>query len=166
MAMRLRQLTHTDIPFILELERNHAPDKPLYVKYDEKHLNYIFDNVNKCRAYGVFEGNILVGWGSYSSGWSEENAKDGVYEISSVLVDTSQRGKGIGKRLLEHIIDEIQKKPNYQKIYLTVSPMNIPALNLYINNGFVIYNYKENVYGEGTHRVYLVRSEKRKLLME
>ena len=156
--MELKQLWHKDIPLIIGLERDNAPDKPLYKKYDEKALNYIFDNPEKCKAYGVFEENKLIGWGAYRNGWSEDNSEKGVFEISSIVVNASKRGQGIGKMLLDHITKEIQHNANYQKIYLTVSPLNVPALSLYIKNGFVIYDYKPNVYGEGAHRVYLVKS--------
>lgn len=156
--MELKQLSHKDIPLIIALEQLNSPDKLLYKKYDEEALSYIFDNPEKCRAYGIFEENKLLGWGAYRNGWSADNATEGVFEISSIVVDTTKRGQGIGKMLLDHITKEIQKNADFQKIYLTVSPLNVPALSLYIKNGFVIYDYKPNVYGKGAHRVYLVKS--------
>lgn len=156
--MELKQLSRENIPAIIDLERDNAPEEPLYSKYDEEALSYIFDNPENCRAYGVFEEDKLLGWGGYRNGWSEDNADKGVFEISSIVVDLSKRGQGIGKMLLDHITKEIQNNAEYQKIYLTVSPLNLPALTLYIKNGFVIYDYKPNVYGEGAHRVYLVKT--------
>ena len=47
------------------------------------------------------------------------------------------------------------KKKKFTKIYLTVSPLNTGALLLYVKNGFVIFDYKPNVYGPGADRVFL-----------
>jgi len=53
--MTIKQLNKENIPNIIQLEKNHAPDKPHYARYDEKALNFIFDNPTTCKAYGIFE---------------------------------------------------------------------------------------------------------------
>lgn len=154
--MDIQQLSKKNIPDILLLEKNHAPDKPLYAKYDEKALNFIFDNPETCRAYGIFENGKLIAWGCYRTKWKDDNlTQEGTYEISSVVVDSNFRRKGIGKALLNKIIDEIKNNQEFKNIYLTVSPLNLGALLLYLKNGFLIYDFKKNVYGEGADRVYL-----------
>jgi ribosomal protein S18 acetylase RimI-like enzyme len=56
------------------------------------------------------------------------------YVIRHVEVSETQRGKGIGTKLMEHIIDHL--KPKNQPILLYVDPKNTPAVNLYKKLGF------------------------------
>ncbi len=52
------------------------------------------------------------------------------YELSSFVVDSSQRGMGCGKQLLQHAIDNLDLP-----IWLRVHRDN-PACALYLRNGF------------------------------
>lgn len=153
--MELLQLSNQNIKEILSLEKESAPDKPYYSKYDEEALRFIFDNPSKCKAFGMYEGNNLVGWGCYRTQWKDENIKDGVYEVSSIVVHASYRRKGIGQQILHKIIEDIKSIQDYKEIYLTVYPENIAPLFLYLKSGFIIYNYKKDVYGPGSDRIYL-----------
>lgn len=153
--MELKKLTATNIKDVLCLEKDNAPDKPFYLKYNDEALIFIFDNPKTCKAYGLFDNNKLIAWGCYRTQWKDENVKEGVYEISSIVVNKNYRRKGLGKQILNRAIEDIKKGQNYKEIYLTVYPGNLSALLLYLNNGFVIYNYKKDVYGPGSDRVYL-----------
>lgn len=154
--MKIQQLNKENIPDILLLEKHHAPDKPHYAKYDNEALSFIFNNSKTCRAYGIFDDGKLIAWGCYRTNWKDDNlTQEGTYEISSIVVDTTYRRKGIGESLLKKIISEIKKNQNFKNIYLTVSPLNLGALLLYLKNGFLIYDFRKNVYGEGADRVYL-----------
>lgn len=153
--MELHNLSIINIKDILDLERDNAPDKPHYSKYNDEALSFIFDNPKTCKAYGLFDNKKLVAWGCYRTQWKDENVQDGVYEISSIVVNKDYRRAGLGKQILYRIIEDIKKSQNYKEIYLTVYPGNLGALLLYLNTGFVIYNYKKDVYGPGSDRVYL-----------
>ncbi len=152
--MELRRLSKSDIDSIIELEKHHAPDKPHYARYDQEALSFIFDNPESCEAIGLFDEEALVGWGAYRTNWSKYNKERGVYEISSIVVNTNYRRKGLGEKILNRIIEDLKKK-KFTKIYLTVSPLNTGALLLYVKNGFIIFDYKPNVYGPGADRVFL-----------
>lgn len=157
--MKIIQLTREHIPLILALESHSGPDKPLYVRYDETALNFLFDNPEACDAVGILESNKLIGWGAYRNGWLGSNLEAGVYEVSSIVVDNNHRGKGLGKQILQEIIHRIKSSKEFKDIYLTVSPHNTAALLLYLKNGFVINGYKEDAYGPNTDRVYLSLGE-------
>ncbi|MBN1502696.1 GNAT family N-acetyltransferase [Candidatus Woesearchaeota archaeon] len=75
------------------------------------------------------------------------------YEICALVVHKSYRRKGIGKRLLMHTIQKL-KELNPKEIFLSVSQYNIPALILYLKNGFVIVDFKKKVF-DGLDRVYM-----------
>lgn len=153
--LEIKSLSKSDISSILDLENDSAPDRPLYVKYDEKALNFIFDNRQTCQAIGAFEKNQLIGWGSYRNNWKGKNRETGVFEISSIVVHKDHRKKGIGTKILNTIIQTIKQNQNFNQIYLTVSPLNTDAIILYLRNQFVINGFEKDLYGPGTDRVFL-----------
>ena len=59
---------------------------------------------------------------------------EGSFIIRHVEVEPSYRGKGIGTKLMEHIISHL--KPKKLPIQLYVDPTNTPAVNLYKKLGF------------------------------
>lgn len=75
--------------------------------------------------------------------------------MSSIVVDKPHRRKGIGRAILNKIIQDINKNQDYTEIYLTIYPDNLAPLLLYLKSNFVIYNYKKDVYGPGSDRLYL-----------
>ena len=156
--MDIQLLSFTDKDNILKLEVESAPDSPYYYRYsnDVKALDYIFENPISSKAFGVYEKEKLIAWCAYRTKWNDDNSQeDGQYEISSVVVDKSNRRKGIGNKLLKHSIDYIRNHQDFKSIYLTVYPGNIPALIMYLQNGFIIYDFKKDVYGPGSDRLYL-----------
>lgn len=153
--MDIKQLNHQNIKQIIDLESHSAPNVPHYKPYDEEALKFIFDNSKSCRAYGMFDGEKLIGWGAYRTNWSEYNKEEGVYEISSIVIDKDYRRKGYGQQILDRIISEIKSNQSFNKIYLTVSPLNNGALILYLENNFVVYDYKKDIYGPGADRIFL-----------
>ncbi len=58
-------------------------------------------------------------------------------EIKSMRATPESRGKGVGKKLIEHIIS-ISRQRNYEKVYLETGSMMAfePARNLYKKYGF------------------------------
>jgi len=62
----------------------------------------------------------------------------------NVSVDINQRGKGIGKFLMNNII-KIAKKDNCKSIVLDVSNDNNIAVNLYKKSGFDIKKERKSI---------------------
>ena len=58
--------------------------------------------------------------------------------IESVVVFSKHRGKGLGKLLVEHMINEA-KRMNVHSIHLTSNPKRVAANSLYQRIGFVKY---------------------------
>lgn len=55
--------------------------------------------------------------------------------ISEVFVDNAFRGKGFGKKLLEHFISDCQNS-DYKDLMIRVWEKNLVALKLYVDMGF------------------------------
>ena len=66
-------------------------------------------------------------------------------EIFTIAVDSAYRNMGIGKAMLDHLID-ISKKRNDKEIYLEVSTKNFAAINLYRKFDFKIIGIRKNYY--------------------
>jgi len=162
--MRLKKLTTRNIQQIIDLEARSAPDKPYYAKYDLEALNFLFDNPDKCGAIGIFDDKQLIGWGAYRTNWKKHTKERGSCEVSSIVVDISQRRKGLGSKILDGVLEEIKKNNSVKNVFLTVSPLNISALSLYIRYGFIIYDFRKDVYGPGADRVYLNKILKEKTI--
>lgn len=66
--------------------------------------------------------------------------------IESVVVSSKQRGQGLGRLLVEYMINEAQSM-NVHSIHLTSNPKRVAANNLYQRVGFVKYETNCYVYG-------------------
>ena len=150
--MEIKQLTSKNIQDILDLEKENAPRKPFYVAYTKEELDGLYKE-GKFFAFGLYDGEELIEWGSY------EEKSPNEFEISSLVLNKRNRGKGLGKKMINYLIDEIHSsQPASQpasNIHLVVYPKNLPALLLYLNCGFVIYGYKKDYFGPGTDRLLL-----------
>ncbi len=79
--------------------------------------------------------------------WKKENTAF----IHSFYVDKKYRNKGIGKKLLQKVID-ILKNNNFKVIELTVDPDNEAGGRLYKLFGFEKISLRKNEYGRGADR--------------
>jgi ribosomal protein S18 acetylase RimI-like enzyme len=78
-------------------------------------------------------------------------------EIVSVYVSKMERGKGVGKALMEGILCEIGNKAELRKAVLGVNQEQTAAVELYRRFGFEVTGEKEELQGDGQkHRGYLM----------
>ena len=75
----------------------------------------------------------VVGWGSLNS----YNPRDAYRHVAdfSVYVERDWRGKGVGRRLLERLI-ELARELGYHKMMLSAFPFNASGVALYERLGF------------------------------
>lgn len=73
-----------------------------------------------------------------------------VIDIFGVYVSREYRGQGVGKKLIEGVLTEVQKSRGIKKIKLTISPEQKAAVNLYQQYGFkTVGQCKKELYIEG-----------------
>jgi putative acetyltransferase len=82
-------------------------------------------------------GKIIGGCGIYPT----ENLPDGCGELVKFYLDSSYRGKGIGKQLMDISI-ESARKMGYRQLYLESLPELGRAISLYERAGFKFIDYK------------------------
>lgn len=77
----------------------------------------------------VFADGVPVGYAAVSK------KGRGNYFIHKFYVDVAEHSKGIGSRLLQHILESL---PDAETLELTVNRKNFKAINFYFKNGFTI----------------------------
>lgn len=79
------------------------------------------------------EAGSVIGWGSLNQ-FNPRAAYDHVAEFS-VYVRRSSRGSGVGRRLLERLI-EVAREIGYHKMVLAAFEWNVSGIALYTRMGF------------------------------
>ena len=65
--------------------------------------------------------------------------------LMDITVAPDSRGKGYGKVLIEHLVEQCRAK-NITGIWLEVRRSNTVAIELYESSGFVLVEHRENYY--------------------
>ena len=112
--MKIRQLQHSDIKQVINLWASS------FNRYFNKTLNPDYLNNPGWTTMVVFEGNTIIGVASIHIIYKLSRT---LGLIEDVAVNKDHRGKGIGKSLVEKLI-EIGKQKNCDKIVLNTSEKN------------------------------------------
>lgn len=124
------------------------------------------DNLGREAAVNQWQLPVIIRYGRFVVAENEHGDIIGVCEmlrqwaqpldafIHSFYVEESFRHRGVGKNLLENVID-ILKKDGFKSVQLTVDPDNKPALSLYGRFGFVKKLLEVGEYGEGQDRILM-----------
>lgn len=97
--------------------------------------------------FGAFYKKQLVGFAIYVPGWL-----GGAY-LNILVVDSAQRGLGVGSALMHHSISHLKKK--YKNIYLCVSHFNPKAKKFYESLGFRKIGKIENFFLKDHHEILM-----------
>lgn len=130
--MIIRKMKESDFSIVANLEKKYI-DYP----WNEQMLKSAAENENEM--FVACDGDLVVAYGSYSVAIDEAS-------VNNIAVDLNYRNKGIGKLLVEYIIDNC-KKGSVKRIFLEVSADNYPAINLYSKYEFRIINLRRKYYG-------------------
>lgn len=131
----LRKMEFDDIPYVKEIENlsftNPWPESAFRGELENPGISFPFVIVLK---------NVerVVGHVIY---WQIREE----VQISNIAVHPDFRGLGIGKKVMQEIIDRV-KKDGVNYIFLEVRPSNSSALNLYIKLGFQKLGIRRNYY--------------------
>ncbi len=108
---------------------------------EESVLTLIAEEDGKAQAYGM----IMV----------DRVAREG--RVVSLAVVPSYRGKGFAKALL-HAMEDHARKEGADRLVLEVGVVNVPAINLYLHDGFKLAGTVADYYGKGKDAFYLEKS--------
>ena len=109
-------------------------DCPEWETWDRNHLK-------NCRFVAI-ENNSLAGWAALSP-VSGRCVYKGVAEVS-VYIDSKYRGKGIGKELMNRLINESESE-GFWTLQAGIFPENTGSCKLHEKNGFRLVGKREKV---------------------
>jgi len=109
-------------------------DAPSWEKWNEGHLSFA--------RLVMRDGDTVVGWAALSP-VSKRLVYRGVVEVT-VYVTESARGKGIGRALLEALIDESEKNDIWT-LQASIFPENVASIELHLRCGFREVGRRERI---------------------
>jgi diamine N-acetyltransferase len=90
----------------------------------------------------LYDGEKAIGFASYSASQEPD-----IYKLNKIYLDYGYQGKGVGKLLLNSVIDAV-KALNAQILELDVNRYN-KAKSFYEKQGFEVYKEKDTHIGNG-----------------
>ena len=109
-------------------------DAPSWEQWDEGHLQFA--------RFVMRDGETVLGWSALSP-VSKRHVYRGVAEVT-VYVSESARGKGIGRVLLEALIDEAEKNGIWT-LQASIFPENMASVQLHLRCGFREVGRRERI---------------------
>jgi phosphinothricin acetyltransferase len=140
--MEIRPITAADYPQIAAIyvqgiatgNASFQTEAPTWKAWDSSHLP-------SCRI-AAFEGNTMLGWAALSP-VSSRCVYAGVAEVS-VYIGDGQRGRGIGKILLQQLIEE-SEQASIWTLQAGIFPENAASIALHTRCGFRQVGYRERI---------------------
>jgi ribosomal-protein-alanine N-acetyltransferase len=128
--MRLRKMTHTDLPAVMVIER-----KNYAFPWGEDIFRDCFKAGYSCWVCEV-QNKVL--------GYSLLSLAVGEAHILNLSVDPEEQNQGIGRKMMKNLIDYARGRA--ETVFLEVRPSNIAAIALYEDLGFNEIGIRKNYY--------------------
>ena len=125
---------------------------PIWDAWDQNHHTF-------CRFVAI-EDNKVIGWAALSP-VSKRAVYRGVAEVS-IYIGKDVRGKGIGKKLFSHLVEE-SEKAGIWTLQSALFPENIPSVNLHYQMGFREVGIRKRIaqhYGVWRDTLFMERRSK------
>ena len=134
-----RNATITDLPIIVEIYNSTVSSRLVTADLEpvtvESRFNWFHEHTFDKRPLWIIENEkkTIIGWGSFQSFYGRP-AYNSTVEIS-IYIHESQRGKGIGKQVLQY---SINKAPQFgiKTLLGFIFSHNEPSLKLFYSFGF------------------------------
>jgi L-amino acid N-acyltransferase len=144
----IRPAKREDLPAILEIYNDAVLTTTATYDYEprslEHRLAWFEDHVNN--GYPVFvaedENRKIVGWSSLSRFHDRKGFR--YTTENSIYVTASQRGRGIGRQLLEPLIESARRQ-NYRVIIAAIDAENSASIKLHERYGFEVVGHFKRV---------------------
>jgi len=110
---------------------------------DKKWIGILEKSKNRDTEIALFakNGDKIIGFiGAF---WVTKEKMKHVAHIYGTYVDSEYRGQGVGKILMEAVINELKSLPHIKKIKIEVNAQNTVAFNLYQKMGFKVIGKAE-----------------------
>ncbi|MGC8925515.1 MAG: ribosomal protein S18-alanine N-acetyltransferase [Calditerrivibrio sp.] len=132
----IRKAVEEDLMEILEIEKE-VYDNPW------RHENFLHELNNDVTKFFIYEEDIIKGYLIYWEIYNDSKMLNEL-EVVNIAVKKDCQSKGIGRRLLNYMIEN-SLKPFV--CFLDVRIDNLPAIHLYKSLGFEVIGKRKNFYG-------------------
>ncbi len=141
--MNIREMQKQDWPTVAEIFRvglqtgiaTFQREVPTYEQWNATHLT-------TCRLVIESEQGAVIGWTALSP-VSSRTAYRGVAEVS-IYIDAPYRGKSVGKRLLEALVEK-SEEAGYWTLQAVVIVANVASIALHESCGFRVVGRRERI---------------------
>jgi ribosomal-protein-alanine N-acetyltransferase len=135
----IRQMTHEDLPAVMELERSTFP----LDAWSEGMMRGELADQPRTRHYLVaVAGDEIVGYAGLAAAGDQA-------DVQTIAVRADVRRAGIGRALLSRLLDEAARR-GAECVFLAVRADNPPAQAMYERFGFERIGVRRRYYDDGT----------------
>lgn len=133
--MKIKEITQTDIPILLELIKELAHYEKLLdqVSADEDQLTQWIIHEKKANALLLEYNQTVVGFVLYFYNFSTFLGKPGIY-LEDLYIKEDYRNKGFGKQVFKYLANECIQK-GYGRLEWSVLNWNEPSIQFYLKLG-------------------------------
>lgn len=133
--MKIKEITQTDIPILLELIKELAHYEKLLdqVSADEEQLTQWIIHEKKANALLLEYNQTVVGFVLYFYNFSTFLGKPGIY-LEDLYIKEDYRNKGFGKQVFKYLANECIQK-GYGRLEWSVLNWNEPSIQFYLKLG-------------------------------
>lgn len=129
----VREAVRSDVPHLIRFQQSMASETEgltLNASVLEQGVRALFDDPGKGKYYIAEENNQVAGCLMTTYEWSDWRCGT-VLWIQSVYIDKAYRGKGVYRKLYEHIQQLVTPESGYRGIRLYVDRTNTDAQKVY-----------------------------------
>jgi ribosomal-protein-alanine N-acetyltransferase len=158
MKIKLRRFRPGDLGKVMEIEKSSFSNRKAWPKkyFENLHRKYpegfiVAENESRIIGYTIGRPS------KQSLRDARGQAKNGEAKIISLAVEPSWRGKGIGTKLTNFLINHLKKR-GVKEIFLHVRTQNKTGVSFYQNLGFKILKTIKNYYRNGDNAYLMGKS--------
>jgi [ribosomal protein S18]-alanine N-acetyltransferase len=143
----IRDYQPRDLPTLIDID-SHCFAKG--IAYTEADFQRFLKKKKSATLIGQF-GTQIIGFAI-----TVTSSKNKLMHLVTLDILPEWQGKGVGKRLLEHIIRQA-RRDNVERINLEVAEDNYKAIQFYLNHGFQTVKRLRGYYSEDCHALYMTK---------
>lgn len=145
-TLNIRQLRRKDLPTIMQMEADAFPLDAYTLRMMEESISDDPESFLVAEVDGVIVGYIM--------GYT----RNGTAHISSMAVSKNWRSQGIGRAMLEHVLEYFEDMGSHEAV-LEVRPNNEPAIYLYESTGFELHKIIPDYYDSDRSPAHVMKKD-------